>query len=107
MPLIKERREAMKQHKAIALSLSMILCFVMLLSAFFIVTEANHDCSGEDCHICMEMKACLTRLRSLISSLFPIAIVLGIYVGLSQAKQLLHFFLTSHTLVFLKVKLTI
>ena len=36
----------------IALSISLLLVFVLLASQFFVIVEADHDCSGEDCPVC-------------------------------------------------------
>ncbi len=42
----------------------MILVFV-LLSYFFIAIELDHDCCGEDCHICECMEMCFNTVRRL------------------------------------------
>ncbi len=42
-----------------------LLLFVMLFSVFFMAAEVEHDCSGEDCEICL----CLHHCESLLSRL--------------------------------------
>ena len=42
----------MKTRKNVAGVLSFLLLFVLLFSHLFIVAEADHQCSGEDCRIC-------------------------------------------------------
>lgn len=50
-----------KQCLAIVLALTLIVIFA--LSLFFIVHEASHDCSGEDCPICEQIAICEKNYR--------------------------------------------
>ena len=36
----------------------MVLLFVLLFSITYITLESDHDCCGEDCHICECLEAC-------------------------------------------------
>ncbi|MEM5780099.1 MAG: hypothetical protein AAGU02_03005 [Lawsonibacter sp.] len=50
--------------KGAALLVCLLFCFAMAFSVFFIAAEANHDCTGEDCSICAEIRACTNVLGS-------------------------------------------
>ena len=45
--------------------LIVLVLFVMLFSVFYIAVEAGHDCSGEDCEICLCLHHCESLLRQL------------------------------------------
>ena len=53
-----------KRNRRIALLFAMTLVFAVLFSVVFVVAEANHDCSGEDCPICCQMTVCENTLRA-------------------------------------------
>ena len=38
---------------------------VLFLSGLFIVTHAEHICTGEDCPVCAEIEACVSAIRLL------------------------------------------
>ena len=42
----------MKTRRAIVIVISLLFIFILLFSHLFILAEADHDCSGEDCPIC-------------------------------------------------------
>ena len=35
-----------------------VFCFVIFGSAFFIITHADHDCTGGECSVCTELAEC-------------------------------------------------
>ena len=41
----------------------MVLLFVMLFSISYVTLESDHDCCGEECHICECLEACGNALR--------------------------------------------
>ncbi len=47
----------------------MLLLAVMLVSVYFMAEHADHDCSGEDCPICVCIHQCEGMLRSLGSGI--------------------------------------
>lgn len=47
-----------KQTRLISLVLCAVLFFSMMLSAIFIVTHTNHDCTGNGCEICQQIELC-------------------------------------------------
>ena len=49
--------------KVIAGTIVMMMAAVIMFSVFFIAAEADHDCEGEECHICATIKICNGILR--------------------------------------------
>lgn len=45
----------------------------VLLSALFVVSHADHDCTGTDCAVCHEIHSCLSALRHISEGLGPSA----------------------------------
>ena len=48
----------MRNVKWIAVFISLILFFGVMLSSSYIAKEMDHDCIGEDCPICEQMEEC-------------------------------------------------
>ena len=42
----------------------LMLLVIVLLSTLFIAAEADHDCPGEDCPVCICIQMCKNTLRS-------------------------------------------
>ena len=56
----------MKSNKRIFRTLlCMAVLFAVAFSAFYIVAESGHDCTGEHCAICHQIELCKNLLRSL------------------------------------------
>ncbi len=52
------------QARRIAAGIMMLMMLVAVpFSAFYIVAEADHDCTGEDCPICACMRQCENMLH--------------------------------------------
>ena len=51
--------------KAFAAVTAAAMLTVILLSGLFIVLEADHDCEGEDCHICHCLEQCQAILNQI------------------------------------------
>ncbi|MBR2100093.1 MAG: hypothetical protein IJ927_02035 [Eubacterium sp.] len=49
-----------------ALILAFAMVFAMAFSVFFIAHNSEHNCTGEDCHICRQISICLNSLKNLI-----------------------------------------
>ena len=41
----------------------MVLLFVLLFSISYVTLESDHDCCGENCHVCECLEACGNALR--------------------------------------------
>ena len=55
--------------------LSAFLLAVLLFSSAFVASEADHDCSGHDCPICLELQNCVANFQLLGSALGSEAVV--------------------------------
>ena len=53
-----------KKRRWISCFLAALFVLVMLSSLVFIVLEAEHDCTGEDCPICYQIHVCERTLKS-------------------------------------------
>ena len=95
-----------KRNRKLALLLALAVCFVMLFSVFYIAAEADHDCIGEDCPICYQIRVCETTLTSLGHGALVLAAVIALtfsaVILFSQPKT----HLRQSTLITLKVKLS-
>ncbi|MBQ8133810.1 MAG: hypothetical protein IJ192_05340 [Clostridia bacterium] len=56
-----------QKRKAVAVLLCMVITFIMLLSSLYVLIQADHDCTGADCVVCLNIQQCENTLR-LISS---------------------------------------
>ena len=95
-----------KTKRILAMVMAVALFAVMLSSALFLAEEANHDCIGDGCQICLQMNLCRGILKSLSLALHAALAALTVAYILwggfwpSQGS-------TGHiTLVALKVKLS-
>ena len=67
-----------KKSRFLAAVVASALIFAMLFSACFIVAEADHDCSGDDCQICRQISICVDSLKSLCYSIL-LAVSLAVF----------------------------
>ena len=73
-------------RKMTASVISTVMLVVLLFSAFYIATEEEHNCTGEDCPICACMEQCVNNLRQMgdgavsqvLSALFCIFFLLSL-----------------------------
>lgn len=95
-----------KKSRIAALMLAALLAFSLIFSCLVIVGEADHDCSGADCEICLVVSACVNFLRGAI----PCALVLsfGLFSAFGKSAPLLlrSVLRAGTTPVILKVKLS-
>ena len=60
------RRAVTTKRKRVAAGVTaLVMLAVMLLAAFCVAAEANHDCAGEDCAVCACLHRCENALRQL------------------------------------------
>lgn len=63
-PINKTTASRRTGFRKIAASLTVtVLLFVMLFSISYVTLESDHDCCGEECHICECLEACGNALR--------------------------------------------
>lgn len=85
---------------------ALLLALVMILSISFIALNADHDCCGEDCRICAQIRACEELLRDLLpaaAGLLAAWIVSNPGIASSTEPAV---FSRPHTLITLRVKLS-
>ena len=68
-----------KTKRILAMVMAVALFAVMLSSALFLAEEADHDCIGDGCQICLQMNLCRGVLKSL--SLVLLAAVAALAVA--------------------------
>lgn len=95
-----------KKMRSIALLVSFVVLFVMLCSAFYIVAEADHDCTGENCPICYQISVCQNTLKDLSFAVCTAAFGAAFTYTLCQSVSARTEDSQSNTLVSLKVKLS-
>ncbi len=74
----------MKRERIIALTLCLGLVLVLTVSSVFMIHEADHDCIGEGCEICVRIAAAAHLLRSL--SLLGVMLS-ALFAALSAARK--------------------
>lgn len=67
-----------KSKKLLLGIVSCILLATMLFSAFFVIAEAGHDCTDEDCQTCACIHLCEETLRQIGNGL---AIILAVLIS--------------------------
>lgn len=72
-----------KNRKLFAVILAAIFFATILFSYFFIVEQIHHDCTGEDCPICMEIQAALQTISS-IKILSTLPLILSVFYVITQ-----------------------
>ena len=53
------------RNRAISWIVLAVFCLVIFCSSAFIIVHADHDCTGEDCSVCMELAECHKTLNTL------------------------------------------
>lgn len=94
------------QKRGFALILAFVLCLTMLFSATFIVTEADHDCTGEDCPICYQISICENTLKTLSYAVIAITLTLALIYCLTLSVPMSFLGRKNTSLITLKVKLS-
>lgn len=54
-----------KTKRILAMVMAVAIFAVMLSAAFFLAEEADHDCIGDGCQICLQLNLCRGVLKSL------------------------------------------
>lgn len=94
------------KKRFLTMLIAFAVLFVMLYSAFYIAVESNHDCAGENCHICHQISICQTTLKNLsLSVCVAVFVAVFVYIILSNISVYTDF-IQNCTLVSLKVKLS-
>ena len=73
-----------KAKRLTACIMSILIPVFVLVSAFFIAAETDHDCCGEDCHVCACMQLCENIISGIANGLaVKAAAVLPVIIVLS------------------------
>lgn len=71
-------RIAMTRRKFIYTLFLAVLIFGFLSSVTFIALEANHECSDDDCPVCLQLCVCMNTLKALtLISLAVLALLIA------------------------------
>ena len=92
--------------RILAMLMAVIVFALMLCSAFFLAEEANHDCVGDGCQVCLQMNVCRGILKSLSLVLHAAAAALAVACILCGSFWPREESTDHVTLVTLKVKLS-
>ena len=95
----------MKAKKA-AIMLSVLLAFVMLFSLFFVIAEAGHDCTNEDCPICRILAVVEDTLKKMLPALCAAAVTAAAMLAVTALRGSFIHAVSFPTPVLLKVKLS-
>ena len=95
-----------KKNRILAILLAVMVLFVMLYSALFIVAHAEHDCVGENCPICYQISVCEHTLKNLSLAVCAVAFAAAFTYTLCRSISSSAAVIPSYTWVSLKVKLT-
>ncbi len=106
---MKERNMGFIRNKrafmTVAIIAGILLLSVSLFSAFYVTSEANHDCCGEGCPICAHIDQCTSILRSAgDGSAILGAVLLLTAISFTAAAVLISVFCSSSPITF-KVRL--
>lgn len=90
--------------KSLAIMLSMLLFVMVFFSYDFVIRNAHHDCSGEECPICIQMEAAVQFVSSI--KIIPILSFVGIVlcVFLHKITPIEKVYGVTNTLVKMKVE---
>lgn len=94
----------MKKNSSVLL-ICVLLCAAILFAFASIAMIADHDCIGEECHVCVELQQAKSLLKDMASAVallaFAICLPTGIAYALGNADHIFDF----DTPITLRVKL--
>ncbi len=94
-----------KIQKVTACSMIFMLLLVVLFSTFYIAAENNHDCTGDDCPICICIRQCEAVLHQLGDGAAHQAILILPVFPLLFSIVFFSYTFTRETLVSMKIRL--
>ena len=99
-------KSTMKTGKVFLAMISLLIVFVLLFSALFILAEADHDCSGEDCAVCRIIMIAEESLKKLSVIFCVIALAFSSLLTATAPRRAIAPCFSRFTPVLLKVKLS-
>ncbi len=99
-----EKRNGMaKENRPIAWLLVLAACVIVLFSALYLSAELAHDCVGENCPVCCQIRALKNTLKTLAHQAAAFVLpVFFIAILFWQTEK----YLVGTTLITLKIKLS-
>ncbi|MBQ8133515.1 MAG: hypothetical protein IJ192_03770 [Clostridia bacterium] len=58
-----------QKQKIKAVLICLLIAAVMLLSSLYVLIHADHDCSGTDCTVCMNIQQCENNIKMIFSGI--------------------------------------
>lgn len=58
-----------QKQKIKAVLICSLIAAVMLLSSLYVLIHADHDCSGTDCTVCMNIQQCENNIKMIFSGI--------------------------------------
>ena len=88
--------------------LRIVIALLVIAPSLFVLVEANHDCSGDDCPICHEIAQCIQVENEIGSGAVPVSVaVLPTFVPVCLMAIVCLKVISHRSLVSLKVRLDI
>lgn len=82
------------------------LAVIMLFSVFYIALEADHDCQGEECAVCEQIRLCMDLLEHLTLALTVITVIVLLRLITTRCRTGRFYTCRQISLISLKVKLS-
>ena len=96
----------MTTRKKAAIALTILFVFVMLFSHIFVIAEADHECSGEDCPICEIIAIVWDTIKGLSLIGSAVVICAALVFGIVKSLYINNEAQSVSSLITLKVKLS-
>ncbi|MCR4861851.1 MAG: hypothetical protein K5884_04440 [Ruminococcus sp.] len=97
---------ANKSRRLVSILIAAVFSIVVFGSLLFIIEHSAHDCSGEDCAVCMEIAACQNNLSAFgTTSAAAIAVTAAIAIFAVLVIAAVRTISNNSTLISLKVEL--
>lgn len=81
--MMKHKQRTENSHKKNTVLLTLLLLISVLFSLYYIAMEADHDCAGEDCPICIFLALCEENIRTIKTGILLIAACIFTFHGLT------------------------
>ena len=95
----------MKQ-RIVSIAAALMLIISLVSSVTFSAVEANHDCIGESCPICIQIKGCENTLKNLVFTVSGCKAALAVVFFVCLIVKKAYTVFCADTLISLKVKLS-
>ena len=94
-----------KAARGLKAVLGVVLILSFILTLFFIAAEAHHECSGEDCPICICLDECVNTVKGFCNSLPILSAVLAAFTAVVLCSFVVSKELVFNTPILTKVRM--